>query len=136
MLAYWISGEGYNQILVSVNKGRSTPVVEQYYVQFGNIVHRSKVIYSLGYENGVYLKHIDTEDTDTVILPKGLFKRVGPYAISGCEFRRLVVPLKMEVEFVSKSLWGSDTLCEFLSLSRDVEYAQDVFPATVIKRRF
>ena len=64
MLAYWISGEGYNQILVSVNKGRSTPVVEQYYVQFGNIVRRSKVIYSLGYENGVYLKHIDTEDTE------------------------------------------------------------------------
>lgn len=136
MLAYWISGDGYNQILVNVNRDRSTPVVEQYYVQFGNIVRRSKVVYRLGYVDGVYLKHIDTEDTDTVILPKGLFKSVGPYAISECMFKRLVVPLKMKVRFASKSLWGSSTLCEFLSLSRDVEYEQDVFPSTVIKRRF
>ncbi|MCM1440606.1 MAG: hypothetical protein NC131_15625, partial [Roseburia sp.] len=122
MFAYWIGGNDYNQILVNIHKDKDTPVVEQFYVSFGNIVKRSKVMYRVGYNEGSTLTSIVTEDNDTVILPKGLFSNVGAYAVTGCKFKRLVVPLNMPVRCMSKALYGSDTLCDFLSLSRNVRY--------------
>lgn len=136
MLSYWINGDDYNQILIHIHRDIHSPVVDQYYVRFGNIVKRSKVIYRMSYRDCFVLDNIVTEDDDTVILPKGLFEEVSPYSVSGCKFKRIVVPLNMNVRFKSKALYGSDTLCSFVSLSRNVTYDSDVFPGTISGRAF
>lgn len=136
MLSYWIDGSGYSQILVDIHNNKNTPVVDQYYVNFGKVVKHSKVRYVLGYNQGIVLDKIVTDDTDTVVLPKGLFEAVSPHAVQGGVFRRLVVPLNMRVHFMEESLIGSDALCDFLSLSRNVTYEKGAFPSTIVRRRF
>lgn len=136
MISYWISGDDYNQILINPLSGRGMPKSEQYYVLNGVIVKRSTVKFVIDYDDCVTLTGIETDDTDTVILRKDIFKAVAGYAMKGCKFRRLVVPLNMRVMFREKALYGSDTLVEYKSLSRVVSYEGNVFPPTLERKYF
>ena len=46
-----------------------------------------------------------------------------------------MVPSQMALKLDDKSLYGSDTLREFISLSHDVVYGGDVFPKELVRRR-
>lgn len=133
MLLYWIGGDGYNKILTDTTISEDVCTVEQYYMYYNAIVKRSVVLYTVKEE---VLVSIATGDEDTLIFPKNAFKEVGSYAVDGTEFKRLVLPRGIELRLRHKALYGNEKLSDFISLSRNVTYADNVFPRSIERRAF
>jgi hypothetical protein len=135
MYVYRISGDDYDSVAVDTFYADNTLTSYQYYMKNGAIVKSDKADFLLTVDgNTIALEGITTDSTDTVILPKMMVRRILPYALRNTKFRRLVVPLDADVELCNKSLYGSDSLQDYISLSRKVRYNSDALPKTVTRR--
>lgn len=133
MYLYWIGGQNYNKVMVDVYTRRGVICSDQYYVYGQAIVKRSLVEFNIKDD---VLEGISTDDRDTVILPKSCFKSIGPYAVKGCAFQRLVMPRNIKLRLQTRSLYGNEELTDYISLSRNIEYDDNVFPRTIERRCF
>lgn len=135
MYSYRIRGDNYDTIIVDVYFRGCTLAATQYYSNLGNVVAKDDVSYMVSMSNNLLcLDRIITEACDTVVLPASTIRCVSAYALKDTHFRRLVLPLDVQLRLKTHSLYGSDTLQEFISLSRKVIYEEDVFPSTVQRR--
>lgn len=136
MMKYLVSGDGYNKIVVDAKLRNNRIVTKQYYFDGTEIRKTDKTeLYLEKTENGYGVKSITSDSDDTLIIPKSVITEILPYAVRGCRFRRIIIPTQMKVKLNSKSLYGSETLREFVSLSHDVVYGGDVFPKELVRRR-
>lgn len=136
MYVYRIRGADYDTIAAHSNSVGDKVYSSLYYMRNGRIVRSTGVEFICSIESGkVSLCRINTDEKDTVILPKYFIQSVEPYAMLGVQFKRLVVPFEAKLELKDRALYGSDTLEEFVSLSCDVTYGSSVFPKTIIRRR-
>lgn len=136
MMKYLISGDGYNKIVVDAKLQNNYVAMKQYYFN-GTEIHKTDKteLYLEKTDSGYGVKSIMSDSDDTLIIPKSVITEILPYAVRGCKFRRIVVPTQMALKLDDKSLYGSDTLREFISLSHDVVYGGDVFPKELVRRR-
>ena len=135
MYSYRIRGDNYDTIIVDVYFRGCTLAATQYYSNLGNVVAKDDVSYMVSMSNNLLcLDKIITEACDTVVLPASTIRCVSAYALKDTHFRRLVLPLDVQLRLKTHALYGSDTLQEFISLSRKVIYEEDVFPSTVQRR--
>lgn len=136
MYVYRIRGADYDSIATYSNSVGDKVYSSQYYMKNGRIVSSVGVEFVCSIEKGkVSLNKINTDATDTVILPKYFIQSVEPYAMSGVKFKRLVIPFDTKLELKDKALYGSASLEEFISLSSEVTYGSSVFPSTIVRRR-
>lgn len=135
MYSYRIRGDNYDTIIVDVYYRGCTIATTQYYSNLGSVVAKDDVNYIVSVTNNMLcLDSIITDARDTVVLPASTIRCVSAYALKGTHFRRLVLPLDVQLRLKTHSLYGSDSLREFISLSRKVIYEEDVFPSTVQRR--
>lgn len=135
MYSYRIRGDNYDTIIVDVYYRGCTIATTQYYSNLGSVVAKDEVSYIVSVTNNMLcLDSIITDARDTVVLPASTIRCVSAYALKGTQFRRLVLPLDVQLRLKTHSLYGSDSLQEFISLSRKVIYEEDVFPSTVQRR--
>ena len=136
MYSYKVRGKTYDTIVVDMFYDEFDIETTQYHMSHGEVVFITKVLFEVSLVGReVYLDRIETDTTDTVILPKKAIDYVRPNAVENTKFRRLVVPSDMKIVFLSKSLYGSESLKEFVSLSKYVRFESDVFPETISVRR-
>lgn len=137
MYKYNIKGDTYDTIAVDQRIIHGGIQSTHYYTKDGVITGQANVIFVTHYEaDSFVLDSIKTDATGTVVLPKTLITVVGPYALRGVGFKRLVIPKGVKLTLKKKSLYGSDTVTEFITLSRDIQYEDDVFPLTITRRLF
>lgn len=135
MYSYRIRGDNYDTIIVDVYFRGCTFAATQYYSNLGTIIGKDDVSYIVSMNNNLLcLDKIVTEAIDTVVLPASTIRCVSAYALEGTHFRRLVLPLDVQLRLKTHAFYGSDSLQEFISLSRKVIYEEDVFPSTVQRR--
>lgn len=135
MYSYRIRGENYDTIVVDPAFIDGSIRTYQYYTKNGYVNETNVVIFNIEpCADSIVLRSIDTECSDTVVIPKMLITRIAPNVLEGTSFRRLIVPLNMSVTLCDKALYGSDVFEEYRSLSRQVTYEGDVFPPSVKRR--
>lgn len=135
MFSYKISGSDFDTVIVDFMYSPRAICTEQYYVCRGQICGRDTVKFILVHLEGkVSLDRIETEASDIVILPKCSVQQILPYALRGSTFKRFVLSPGVKLKLLPKSLYGSDTVTEFCSLSRDVKYDMNVFPPKIRRR--
>lgn len=129
MLMYNISGSDYDSIgVVEYNSIHSIKSM-QYYFKDSKILRASNVKFNTkvrGLE--ICLASIESDDTDTVILPTVYLDKVLAFAVKGLRCKRLIIPANARLEVATDGFCGSDTIKELLSLSRTVTYKQGAFP--------
>lgn len=134
MLQYGIVGDGYNAILVSTTTLALWCTVTQYYLNNGVVVKTSRSTYRFNPNNE--LVSVETDDTDTLILPALPSYTVKNNFLGGHGVRRVVVPRSCGVHFGDRAFQNIPNLTKYISLSKDTTYGSDVFPETVTDRRF
>lgn len=134
MLQYSIVGDGYDAILVSTTTLALWCTVTQYYLNNGVVVKTSRSTYR--FNTSSELVSVETDDTDTLILPSLSSYTVKNNFLGGHGIRRVVVPKRCRVHFGDRAFQDIPNLTKYISLSKDTTYGSDVFPETVTDRRF
>lgn len=134
MLQYSIVGDGYDAILVSTTTLALWCTVTQYYLNNGVVVKTSRSTYR--FNTSSELVSVETDDTDTLILPSLSSYTVKNNFLGRHGIRRVVVPKRCCVHFGDRAFQDIPNLTKYISLSKDTTYGSDVFPETVTDRRF
>lgn len=134
MLQYSIVGDGYDAILVSTTTLALWCIVTQYYLNNGVVVKTTRSTYR--FNTSSELVSVETDDTDTLILPSLTSYTVKNNFLGGHGIRRVVVPKRCSVYFGDRAFQDIPNLTKYISLSKDTTYGSDVFPETVTDRRF
>lgn len=134
MLQYSIVGDGYDAILVSTTTLALWRTVTQYYLNNGVVVKTTRSTYR--FNTSSELVSVETDDTDTLILPSLTSYTVKNNFLGGHGIRRVVVPKRCSVHFGDRAFQDIPNLTKYISLSKDTTYGSDVFPETVTDRRF
>lgn len=135
MYSYKIRGDDYDTIIVDVYFSNWVLHVTQYYSDKGRVTKTdSTQLFIKMSEGTVEVNAVESNSFDTLVLPKSIIQTICPYAFKGTHFKRIVIPLDVHLHLCTKAFYECSDLTEFISLSRNVTYDTDVFPATVQRR--
>lgn len=135
MFSYRISGDDFDTVVLDSQFTPQAICTEQYYVSHGNITKHDSVKFHMCLVEGIIsLYKIETDATDVVILPKSPIEQMLPNSLEGATFERFIISTGVKLRLLNKALYGSETVKEFRSLSRNLLYEGDVFPPTIQRR--